>query len=365
MKKYFNLLHLLETIVYVASLFIIVPNDTDGYLLLGYFTIFYIISIFTINNVYYLYNLLKKGKTPKIPIYSLTALCAYLFSLRGMAFITIKNNSYLEMIKSANDYISMDKKQRFSSYMFYLSSWFVLGLFILLIYFQDTGYENAPGMCFLFIVLILLYRMISLYGFAGKRENDKNTLAEKKEPIKPIITGSSRQFLNFKINRSPEEVNIILNNYLIYNRFIQTYYNDEKVLKLNSFMAIQSFYDTYIKIYLTNTELTVIGWVTRKGIEYGFDDKLDLDDLAYCGNWKPIQPLYVLFRDITHGFIIDTKGDFVCEKKETKDIIVPQVENLFVPNIKFGKNKNYSKIIGVSIILILSIFSILSALLFQ
>lgn len=176
---------------------------------------------------------------------------------------------------------------------------------------------------------------------------------------------NTRQYLKFKINCSTEELNIILNSYLIYERYIQTYYNDEKVLKLNSFFAMQSFYDTYLKIYLTNSELTVIGWITYKGIEYGFDDKLNLEDFAFRGNWIPIQQLYVLFRDIVSRFKFDDQNEFICEKRKLEDIIEPQEENLFVPNLKFCKNKSYAKIIAIIVLFIFFGIPILMVLFFQ
>lgn len=176
---------------------------------------------------------------------------------------------------------------------------------------------------------------------------------------------NTRQFLKLKISCSINDLNEILNNYLIYNRFIQTDYNNEKVLKLNSFFAMQSFYDTYIKIYLINSELIVIGWITYKGIEYGFDDKLDLDDFAFRGNWQPIQQLYVVFRDIVAGFKIDNQNDFVCEKKILEDIVVPQGENLFVPQVKFGKNKSYIKFFVIIVLIVFFVIPMLMVLFLQ
>lgn len=173
MKKFINLLQLLETVVYFVILFIIFFVDINGYSFI-YFTIYYWILVFIINNVYYLYNLLKNGKTPKISIYSPTALFAYFFSLGGMSFVTIKNYSYLELIKSANDYSSMNKKQKFKSYIYYLLIWLVVVLFVSLIYLEINNYQDIPEFCLLFIFLILLYRMIIFYDFASKRGGNNN-----------------------------------------------------------------------------------------------------------------------------------------------------------------------------------------------
>lgn len=173
MKKYINFLQLLETVTYFVILSIILFVDIDSYLFI-YFTIFYWISVFIINNIYYLYNLFKNGKTPKVSIYSPTALFAYVFSFGGMACVNIKNYSYLELIKSANDYRNMNKKQKFYSYIYYLLIWFVIGLFVLLIYLEDKHYQEVSGICFLFIFLILLYRMIIFYDFADKKGDNKN-----------------------------------------------------------------------------------------------------------------------------------------------------------------------------------------------
>ena len=163
---------------------------------------------------------------------------------------------------------------------------------------------------------------------------------------------NTRQFLKIKVNYSIEDVNKILNNYLEHNSFIQTNYNDERVLKLNNLFAKQSFYDTYIKIYLINNELTIIGWINYKNTEYGFDDKLDLEDFSFHGNWKPTQQLYDIFFAIVNGFK-SNDDNIICEKRLKEEIVVPQEENLFVTNIKFAENKNNSKIITVITFLII------------
>lgn len=164
---------------------------------------------------------------------------------------------------------------------------------------------------------------------------------------------NTRQILNFKINTSAQEINNLLNNYLKKNNFIQTDYNDEKVLKLNSLYAKQSFYATYIKIYLSNDEITVIGWINYKGKEYGFDDKLDFKDLSNDGNWKPIKELYSIFFTIASSFKID--DNIKCEKVLSRDIKIPEIQNLFIPNIEFGENKNHMKYSGAITFTIFSI----------
>ena len=135
-------------------------------------------------------------------------------------------------------------------------------------------------------------------------------------------------------------------------KFIQTDYNGEKVFKLNNLYAKQNFHRTYIKIFLSNDEITVIGWINYKNIEYGFEDKLDLEDLSSQGNWILIKELYSIFFTIAHNFKAD--NDVYCEKLPVENIKKPQYQNLFSTNIKYGEDKNYMKYSGAITLTILS-----------
>ncbi len=165
---------------------------------------------------------------------------------------------------------------------------------------------------------------------------------------------NTRQVLKLKINCSAEEVNKQLNDYLTSNQFIQTDYNGEKVLKLNNLYAKQSFYQTYIKIFLSNEEITIIGWINYKNAEYGFDDKINFEDLAYQGNWQPIRELYSIFFTIASNY--KTNDNIYCEKLPVENIREPEYQNLFYPNITYEENKNYMKYSGA---ITLTIFSVI------
>ncbi len=165
---------------------------------------------------------------------------------------------------------------------------------------------------------------------------------------------NTRQVLKFKINCPADEINKQLNNYLEHNQFIQTDYNGEKVLKLDSLYAKQSFYRTYIKIFLSNDVITVIGWINYKNIEYGFDDKLDFEDLASRGNWQPIRELYSIFFTIASNYKID--DNVYCEKLQSENIKDPEYQNLFYTNIKYSEDKNYMKYSGA---ITLTIFAVI------
>ncbi len=165
---------------------------------------------------------------------------------------------------------------------------------------------------------------------------------------------NTRQVLKLNINYPAEEINKQLNTYLECNHFIQTDYHGEKVLKLNSFSAKQSFYRTYIKIFLSNREITVIGWINYKNVEYGFDDKLDFENLDTCGNWQPIRELYSIFFTIASNYKMD--DTIYCEKLPVETIKEPQNQNLFYPNIQYGEDIFYMKYSGSIVLTTFSIF---------
>ena len=172
MKKYINFISLMEILLYFLVVIILVNMNLD----IGteetigiYFSMFYWITALTFNICYYTFDLLKNKKTPKVPIYSPTALFAYFLSCCGMAFITIKNGSYREFIKSANDYNNMTKKQRIQSYLYYLFYYISLTLIILFLILDDFGITDLSGLLLLLALLFLLYRIFMLYGFADKK----------------------------------------------------------------------------------------------------------------------------------------------------------------------------------------------------
>ena len=164
---------------------------------------------------------------------------------------------------------------------------------------------------------------------------------------------NTRQVLKLKLNCSAEEANNLINNYLNVNKFIQTDYNGEKVLKLNSLWAKQSPYKTYIKIFLTTDELIVVGWVNYKEKEYGFDDVLDFEDTTKQGNWEPIRQLYSIFYSLAYNFKID--NNVYCEKLLVNDINIPEIQNLFVPTVNIGEDKTYFSAKAGKIILIVGL----------
>lgn len=177
MKKYINFISLMEVLLYFLVVIILInmnlnigTEETIGI----YFSMFYWIAVLIFNICYYTFDLLKKQKTPKVPIYSLTAILAYLISLSGMAFVTIKNGSYREFIKSANDYNNMTKKERIQSYLYYLFYYIALILIILFLILDDVGITKLSGLLLLLASLFLLYRIFMLYSFADKKEVNKN-----------------------------------------------------------------------------------------------------------------------------------------------------------------------------------------------
>ncbi len=172
MKKYINFLNLIELMLYIVIILVLImANVNENYSL--YFTAIYLGIIFITNLCYYTLNLLKNSKTPQISIYSTTALFAYIFSWFGLAFVNIKNHSYREFIKSANDYENMTKGQRLKSYLYYFLIWIAIFMFILFLYLDDLGINEA-GIILLFTLLILIFRVFMLYDFAEKKEVKKN-----------------------------------------------------------------------------------------------------------------------------------------------------------------------------------------------
>lgn len=173
MKKYINFLNLIEVVLYLAIVSILFAIEGEQEYSL-YFTIIYWGTVFVINAGYYTFHFIKNKKTPKISLYSPTALFAYFLSYFGMAFVKIKNHSYREFIKSANDYQNMTKKQRIQSYLYYFLVWVVILMLLLFAYLDDLGEQQLGGIILLFALLILIYRIFMLYGFANKKEGKNN-----------------------------------------------------------------------------------------------------------------------------------------------------------------------------------------------
>lgn len=146
-----------------------VNDDIFSYFLAGYWIIILLFNMF-----YYTYNLIKKNKTPKISVYSPTTLVAYFISWGGIAFVSIKNLSYREFVKSANDYQNMNKSQRIKSYLYYWILWVVIALFLLFLYFDDMGVKQISAIVLLFGLLILVYRIFMLYDFADRKDGKNN-----------------------------------------------------------------------------------------------------------------------------------------------------------------------------------------------
>ena len=169
MKKYINFLNLIEVSLFLIILIIVVNLNINDDISL-YFLASYWIIVLLFNMFYYTYNLIKKNKTPKISVYSPTALAAYFISWGGIAFVSIKNLSYTEFIKSSNDYQNMDKSQRIKSYLYYWLLWVVIALFLLFLYFDDMGVKQISAILLLFGLLILVYRIFMLYDYADRKE---------------------------------------------------------------------------------------------------------------------------------------------------------------------------------------------------
>ena len=139
---------------------------------------------------------------------------------------------------------------------------------------------------------------------------------------------NTRQILKVKFNKDIDEVNDIIKNYLYNMRFVEVDYNGEKVLKHNSFMTKLDFFKTYLKIHITNNELTLIGWVAWKEIEYGFEDVLDLDQPYKESNWQVTKNLYNMFLAFASGLNIKDNS-IICKKIKTSEAVFPNEKNMF------------------------------------
>ena len=140
---------------------------------------------------------------------------------------------------------------------------------------------------------------------------------------------NTRQILKVKFNKNINEVNEIINSYLKASKFIEIDYNGEKVLKHNSFMTKLDFFKTYIKIHLSNNELTLIGWVVWKGVEYGFDDELELDEPYKESNLQVSKNLFNIFFAFASG-LNEPDGAIICKKVNSNEAIFPNEENKFI-----------------------------------
>lgn len=137
MRKYVNFLNLIEVVLFLLVFMILIFVEDNSIFSL-YFTIIYWITVFIINFCYYTYDLVHNKHTPQISVYSPTAIFAYILSVCGQYFVNIKNGSYLEFIKSANDGQKMSKKQRISAYLYYWVLWLVCGFILLFIWMIST-----------------------------------------------------------------------------------------------------------------------------------------------------------------------------------------------------------------------------------
>lgn len=140
---------------------------------------------------------------------------------------------------------------------------------------------------------------------------------------------NTRQVLKVKFNKNIDEVNEIINSYLKSCKFIEVDYNGEKVLKHSSFMTRLDFFKTYLKIHLSNDELTLIGFVVWKNKEYGFDDILDLNEPYKVSNWKVTQNLFNMFFAFASGLTIE-KEKIMCKKINSNEAQLPTIENKFI-----------------------------------
>lgn len=140
---------------------------------------------------------------------------------------------------------------------------------------------------------------------------------------------NTRQILKVKFNKDINEVNDIINSYLKSCKFIEVDYNKEKVLKHNSFMTKLDFFKTYLKIHLSDNELTLIGWVVWKNVEYGFDDVLDLNEPYKESNWQVSKNLFNTFYAFAAGLNIEN-GTIMCKKVNSNEATLPNEENKFI-----------------------------------
>ena len=168
MKKYINFIGFIEVLFYFIVVSILINLDLDRHIedAIGIcFSLIYWVSVLIFNISYHTVNFIKKSRTPKVPLCSPTAWCAY-----WTFFLIIKNNSYREFIKSANDYKKMTKKQKIQSYLYYLFYYLAVILFILHFYFEDYSEMTIlSDMLLLLGLLLLLVRAFMLYGFGNKK----------------------------------------------------------------------------------------------------------------------------------------------------------------------------------------------------
>lgn len=169
MKKNINFINLIEVVLFIVILLVLVSININEKIEINFSFIYWTV-IFIFNFCYYTFDLIKNKNTPKISVYSPTALFAYVFSLFGTSFVKIKNRSYMEFIKSANDSKNMTKNQRLKSYLYYWLIWGALLLIVLFAYLDDKGVTQLSGIILLFIFLLLIYRVFMLYDFANKKE---------------------------------------------------------------------------------------------------------------------------------------------------------------------------------------------------
>lgn len=142
---------------------------------------------------------------------------------------------------------------------------------------------------------------------------------------------NTRQILKVKFDKDVNEVNDIINSYLKEMRFIEIDYNDETVFKHNSFMTKLDFFKTYLKIHLSENELTLVGFVVWKNVEYGFDDTLEIDDPYKQSNWQVSKNLYTMFYAFASGLNIGN-NQVICKKINSNNALFPNSENLFKYN---------------------------------
>lgn len=139
---------------------------------------------------------------------------------------------------------------------------------------------------------------------------------------------NTRQILKVKFEKNIDEVNEIINSYLKSCKFIEADYNNEKVLKHNSFMTKLDFFKTYLQIHLSKDELTLVGWVVWKNVEYGFDDVLDLNEPYKQSNWQVSKNLFNMFYAFASGLSAEN-SQFVCQKVNSNEAKLPSEANLF------------------------------------
>ena len=96
-------------------------------------------------------------------------------------------------------------------------------------------------------------------------------------------------------------------------------------------MTKLDFFKTFLKIYLSNDELTLVGWVVWKNVEYGFDDVLDLNEPYKESNWQVSKNLFNMFSAFAAG-LTDGNNQILCQKVNSNEATLPNEQNLFVYN---------------------------------